>query len=197
MDFELEAFDGCSEATNRGGNPFGDTWRPAESDMPDRDARRAFQGGWFWRAGEEQFIFPAETLYERYLKSAGRNTNLLIGMNIDSDGRFPEADSREFEKLGKMIGENFGKVKAEYKGGMSGTEYRLETPDGSDAKYLVVCEDIAYGERILSYKLDNGFTGHAIGHKRIILLPEKNRGKVTFTVVEAKDTPMLRSIELY
>lgn len=195
VNFSREAFDGCTEADNRGGDPFGDTWRPAESDMPNRHPK-AFMAGWFWKAGEESYIYPAEELFQRYLKSVGRNTNLLLGMNIDCHGRFPEADAREFSRFGQMVTEHFGTPKEVYSGDHSAWEYTLETQDGTAARYLVVQEDIAQGERILRYRLSTGYEACCIGHKKIIPLPE-GTNRVTFTIVEAKDTPMLRSIALY
>lgn len=197
MDFEKASFDGSgSYDPEVSGNPFGDAWRPAESDMPGREASKAFQGGWFWRKGEEQYVFPAQTLFERYLKSAGRNSNLLIGMNIDNTGRLPETDAAQLSRFGGMVKSAFGTPIACGKVENSRYEYRLDAPANREAKYLVVQEDITFGERILGYKLDCGISGHAIGHKRIFELPQGTRS-VTFEITEAKAEPRLRSIELY
>ncbi len=190
INFKPENFNGTEDVVDgRGGNPFGNTWRPAESDMPNR--RRS----WFWMENEESKIVPAENLLNNYIVATGRNTNLLLGMVIDKRGLFPEPDAAEFAKFGELVKENFSNPLAKYEGDMSKDSYTVTT-DGTPAKYIVIEEDITYGERVLAYNLDNGFTGHCIGHKRIIPLPE-NTTSVTFTVTEKKDTLHMKSIALY
>ena len=60
----------------------------------------------------------------------------------------------------------------------------------------MICEDKKYGESILAYKTDVGIEGKAIGHKRILPLPEGTK-EVTFTVIDKKDTCHIKSIALY
>lgn len=198
VDFSHESFDGNSEARDRGGHPWGDTWRPAESDTPNRDAVRSYMGGWFWRAGEDRHVFSAEYLFGRYLVSVGRNTNLLIGMVIDDRGCFPETDTKAFEGFGRLVKASFGVPIAAYNGKMNLYEYNIRIPEGQVPKYLVLQEDIASGERILGYSVNDSFSGHAVGHKRIIPLdgiPIKD--SIVFKITEAKAEPKLRSIEIY
>ncbi len=194
VDFKNESFDGMSEETNRGGDPFGNVWRPAESDLPGRDAKRSFEGGWFWREGEDDAVLPGEELFERYLVSVGRNTNMLIGMAINNKGLLPDRDREALEDLGKRVTEAFSKPLSIMEGDLTDDEYTICSEN--EAKYLVICEDIRYGERILSYKTDVGIEGKAIGHKRILPLPEGTK-KVTFTVLDKKDTCHIKSIALY
>ncbi|MBQ2940762.1 MAG: alpha-L-fucosidase [Clostridia bacterium] len=194
VDFRKESFDGMTEEENRGGDPYGNIWRPAESDIPGRDAKRSFMGGWFWKSGEDDAVFPAEELFNRYLDSVGRNTNFLIGMAINNEGLLSEADKNALKGFGELVEENFSKPLAILEGELTGDSYTLESTE--NAKYLVICEDIKYGERILSYKTDVGIEGKAIGHKRILPLPE-NTKKVTFTVIDKKDTCHIKKIALY
>ncbi len=194
VNFEHESFDGMSEETDRGGAPFGNVWRPAESDVPNRDSRRSFQGGWFWQEGQDDAVFTKEELFEKYLYSVGRNTNFLIGMAINDKGLFSDKDKEEFKGFGELVKEAFGEPLYIKEGDLTEDEYILESE--KDAKYLVVCEDIKYGERILSYKTDVGIEGKAIGHKRILPLPEGVK-KLTFTILDKKDTCHIKSIALY
>ena len=90
--------------------------------------------------------------------------------------------------------EAFGEPLYIKEGDLTEDEYILESE--KDAKYLVICEDIKYGERILAYKTDVGIEGKAIGHKRILPLPEGVK-KLTFTILDKKDTCHIKSIALY
>ena len=198
VDFADDSFDGSDERTYAG-HPLGRTWSPAESDLPNRYAKKAFQGGWFWRAGEEHAIVPAEDLFDVYLKSVGRNTNMLIGMVIDNRGLFPEADAAEFERFGELIRQEFGTPMASLSQDDLRTQadkytYRLALPEG--AKYLVLMEDISQGERVLEYRVNGTITGKCIGHKRIIALPPDTE-EVVLEITEAKAEPALRSIAVY
>ena len=194
VDFKNESFDGMSEETNRGGDPFGNVWRPAESDLPGRDSRSSFMGGWFWKEGEDAAVLSGEELFERYLISVGRNTNMLVGMAINDKGLLPKADENALLDLGKRVKEAFSNPLSILEGDLTDDTYTLKCE--KNAKYLVICEDIKYGERILSYETSVGLSGKAIGHKRILPLPEGTK-EVTFTVTDKKDTCHIKSIALY
>ncbi|MBE6668183.1 MAG: hypothetical protein E7607_07745 [Ruminococcaceae bacterium] len=193
--YSRDSFDGITE-TVRSGDPYGEIWRAAEADTPGRDAKASYAGGWIWRAGEDHTVFSAEELFDKYLNSVGRNCNLLIGMVIDRHGLCPTADADALRGLGRLVSEHFGSPVATYEGDMTKTEYHLKVSDGRSARYLVVMEDIAKGERILDFSLDCGISGHCIGHKRIIRLPE-GTSEVRFKINDAKDTPILRGIWLF
>ena len=76
------------------------------------------------------------------------------------------------------------------------TAYRLALPEGSEAKYLVMMEDISQGERVLGFTVNGRFTGKCIGHKRIITLPPGAK-EVALEITQAKAEPVLRSIAVY
>ena len=190
VDFKQESFDGSDERTYAG-NPHGQTWSPAEADLPNRYKGKAFEGGWFWRAGEEHAIVPAEALFDVYLKSVGRNTNMLVGMVIDDRGLFPEADAAVFAEFGGMVRQAFGRPIAQTQ--RQGYQYRLALP--SEGKYLVLMEDISQGERVLEFMV-NGIAGRCIGHKKIIGLPAGTR-EIVLEITQAKAEPVMRSVAVY
>lgn len=201
MDFTSESFDSSDERTYSG-NPDGSTWAPAESDTPNRYAHKSFQGGWFWKQNEEHTVIPADVLFDTYLKSVGRNTNLLIGMVIDDRGLFPEADAKIFAEFGGMVNDAFDKpiaelTQEELNAAESKYEYVLSLPKGSAPKYLMIMEDIAYGERVMGYTVNDGIAaGCCIGHKKIIELSGDTES-VTVTITQVKSEPKLRSIAVY
>jgi len=200
VDFSPEAFDGSDERTYAG-NPAGRTWCPAESDLPNRYAKKSFMGGWFWRAGEEHAVVPAEALFDVYLKSVGRNTNMLIGMVIDDRGLFPEADAAVFKQFGDRVRQAFGTpiaclAQADLREMPDKYNYHLPLPPGSSPKYLVMAEDIAQGERVMGYTVNGSITGKCIGHKRIAALPRDTKA-IALEILAAKAEPVLKSIAVY
>jgi alpha-L-fucosidase len=198
VDFTAESFDGSDERTY-GGNPYGQTWSPAESDIPNRYAHKSFMGGWFWKEGEEDAIIPADVLFDTYLKSVGRNTNLLIGMVIDNKGLFPDADAKVFEQFGCLVSAAFGTPITEIRPVERINDYTFEIPAGKNPKYLVIKEDIKYGERILGLKVTTGdkvIECKSVGHKRILPLPD-NAKMINILITESKETPIIKAIEVY
>ena len=181
----------------------GVVWCPAESDFPNRYAKKSYQGGWFWKEGEDDAVVPAEELFENYLTSVGRNTNMLVGMVIDTAGRFPDKDREEFRKAGDMIKRVFSNPlrcdkNTPFSISVSADETRA-------AGYFAVGEDISRGERIKGYTV-YGYgkdgkeifkkSGKVIGHKRIFPLPV-GVAHVKLEITQTRATPKLKYIELY
>lgn len=176
-------------------------WCPAESDFPNRYAHQAYQGGWFWKAGEEHTVMPAEELFQRYLASVGRNTNMLVGMVINTDGEFPEPDATVFAQAGQMIRDAFGTPIA------TGSTQAVTLPADSTRvpRFVVLKEDIRQGERVTGYILRAfnaqneeifAHSGKVIAHKRILEIPNETV-KVTLEITDCRAEPKLLPIELY
>ena len=142
--------DGTTERPDSG-DTFGDIWCPAECDMPNRDPHRANANGWFWAPGEDDTVFPSEELFDRYLKSVGRNGNLLIGMAIDKRGLVPEKDAAEFKKFGDMVKNTFSAPINEKFAKKSETEFEIASND--EKAYVMLGEEIEKGERVTGYTL--------------------------------------------
>jgi len=170
------------------------TWAPAESDLPNRYAHKSFQGGWFWRAGEERAVVPAEALFNVYLKSVGRNTNMLIGMGIDARGLFPAADAAAFARFGALVKQAFARPMASLEQ-QRGYRYRLQLPEGAAPKHLVMLEDISQGERVREFTVNGRVRGKCVGHKRILPIPRDTK-EIVLEITRAKAEPMM-SIAVY
>ncbi len=177
-------------------------WCPAESDFPNRDSKRAYLGGWFWGADQDETVFSAEYLFERYISTVGRNSNMLVGMVIDTSGRFPSKDATEFEKAGEMIRKVF---QSPLRSKKENCTILLNDTESGKVGYLAIGEDIAQGERIKKYTLKAydcnsneifNYSGKVIGHKRIFELP-MNTVKVDFEVTQSRAEPLIRFMELY
>ena len=77
------------------GNYNGKQWIPAECDVSIRP-------GWFWHAAEDSKVKSAQQIFDIYLKSVGRGSNLLLNVPPNRQGLISEADSRallEFKAL--------------------------------------------------------------------------------------------------
>ena len=196
----LTAEDGTAEKTGMGGSPAGSRWAPGESDLPNRDQKRAFQGGWFWRAGEDDLLYSCDHLVERYYCSVGRNTNMLIGMVIDNRGLVPEADRRRFAEFGQAVAGRFARPLAR------AAARELDFGTEQEFNQAVVMEDIAHGERILGYDLRGVrasgetfsiATGSCIGHKRILRFPAVRAARLRLEVTAAKAPLLIRELAAY
>lgn len=183
------------------GDPDGDHWIPAETDMANR-RQSAFGGGWFWAENEDGLVYPAEELMDAYLTSVGRNSNLLLGMCIDRHGRFPEADARQFARFGEMVRGLYRDPAGTCRGTGAGFEVALDEPQ--PIRHIVLAEDIHYGQRVRRFHLEldtpegteRFFEARSIGHKRIIPVNRSVRA-ARLIVDEAADTPILREMTLY
>lgn len=202
IDSQTFNHDGTTE-TNMSGNPYGDSWQPAESDMPNRNPHTSYLGGWFWHEGEEHTVIPAEELLECYYTSVGHNTNHLIGMVIDRDGRFPEKDTEEFKRFGAMVRERFSNPIAQTMG--ENTTITLDLPCATYVRDIVICEDIQFGERITEYHIDSLADGKweeiasacCIGHKRIHRVEKDNIEKIRLVCTKTKAVPKIKLLAAY
>lgn len=201
MNESEQAFDGTREILAVG-DTQGDVWCPAESDLPNRDQHRACGGGWFWAEGEEDTVKSGEELFETYLQSVGHGTNMLVGMAIDRHGCFPEKDRRAFERFAALKEAAFGQRLAAFE---EAGAHRYVARAVRSARYIVLGEDVAQGERVLSWHV-NGFDeagrcvmrhdGRLIGHKRIVPVSgEAVRFELEITGFKAQ--PMLTRLEIY
>ncbi len=197
-------FTGEEDAPPEGaGDPDGEYWAPAESDMPNRDQHRAFQGGWFWREGDEAHLYSVEHLLERYYRSVGRNTNFLLGMVIDQRGLVPDADRAQFAALGRAWTGCFTNRLAETSG--QGTEVSLTLPQPSPVAQVVLQEDIAEGERVRAFTLEGRtpagwrelFAGSCIGHKLIERLEPVELAELRLKVTASTAEPLVRRLAAY
>ncbi len=185
------------------GDPNGTIWCPAESDFPIR-RNNAWNGGWLWRANQESYLFTVKALTEKYYKSIGRNTNMLIGMVVDTSGLIPKQDSLVFDSLGTNIRQLFSKPVATIKNfNKKLVEISLSEPQS--VSQVVLEEDISKGENIRKYTLEALIgskwqkiaDGQSVGHKRIQTFGPVIADKVRFTINEAVKDVAIKKITFY
>jgi len=200
---EIVASDGFVHIDGRHGDPGGKIWCPAESDFPIR-RNNAWNGGWLWRAGQESYLFTVSELLDKYYKSVGRNTNMLVGMVVDTSGLIPVADSLVFDSLGRKISGLFGKPIVSKKVIREQvTELAISAP--RKFSRVVIEEDISKGENIRSYAIEaraaKGWkeiaNGESIGHKRIQVFDPIVTGRLRFSVKESAGPIAVKKITFY
>jgi len=197
------ASDGTIEIKNLSGSPDGKIWCPAEADFPNRK-KTSWNGGWLWRANEEEAIFSAEEIVDRYYTSVGMNANMLVGMVIDTAGLFPEKDREQFILAGKEINRRFGNAIAETAG--KGQTISLKIGKApAKINHVVIQENIAKGERVRKYTVEANVqgkwitlcTGISIGHKRIQAFDPVITDEIRLRADEFTDTPDLKRLAVY
>ena len=82
------------------GNEKGKNYLPAECDVSIRP-------GWFYHAEEDDKVKNGEQLFDLYLKSVGRGSNLLLNVPPDRRGLIHEKDSAALMQFKKLRDESF------------------------------------------------------------------------------------------
>ncbi|HEY3333049.1 MAG TPA: alpha-L-fucosidase [Capsulimonadaceae bacterium] len=185
------------------GDPNGDLWAPTECDIPNRKAGQAFQGGWFWREGDEPFVYSADELIEGYFRSVAQNANLLIGMVIDLRGQFPEPDTAAFRDFGDKLRRIYGNKLATTSG--AGSTFTLPVETGSKPTMIVLREDLAKGERVRKFSVEANvggkwlliWEGTCIGHKRIERFDELDASELRLNILESEGAAQIREFSAY
>ncbi len=200
---QIVSADGIVQIKSWNGSPDGKIWFPAEADFPNR-TNAAWNGGWLWKAGEDQHVFPADELLDRYYTSVGMNANMLIGMGIDTAGLFPEADVKQFTLFGNKIKKMFGTSLAETFG--KGNEIKLSIPENSKpVDHVIIQEDIKHGERIRKYVIEawvnkewkNICEGISVGHKRIQKIQPVQAERFRLRITESVGKPQIKKFAVY
>ncbi len=195
--------DGLVKIDGLHGAADGRYWCPGESDFPIR-RNSAWNGGWLWKAGEENKLFSVKELKDKYLKSVGRNTNMLIGMVVDTSGLIPRQDSLVFDSLGRAIKKLFKQRVFEARVGYSNT-FVAVLPSFKKVHMVSIQENIASGEHIRKYVIDAKIrrrwvqiaAGESIGHKRIQIFNTVYTNQLRFRVIDSVGDVDIKTISFY
>ena len=184
------------------GNPSAPIWCPGEADAPLRK-NSSWEGGWFWKKGQDHMINSREEMMHKYYHSVGRNTNLLIGMVVDTRGLVPDTDVKALKAFGEEIKRRFGTSLAETHA--EGSEVVLNFDAPAKINHVVIMEEIAHGERIRKYKVEgmvNGAwkllaEGESVGHKRIQQFEPAEVSRLRLIIPLSTDTPEIKKLAAY
>lgn len=183
------------------GRPDGTIWAPVEADMTIRD-RSSFEGGWFWRDGEDHFLYSTEHLLDRYEKTVGRGTNLMLGMVINDRGLVPDADFARFADLGEAIEKTWGKPIASTSGDSAGCRLPLS---GRPIDRALMQEELRDGQHIRSWTLEAEAdgqrtllaSGESMGHKRFARFDPIVADALVLSVVTDGEKASIRTLAAF
>lgn len=179
---------GTFKPEDASGDPAGTIWCPGETDFP---LRTGWQGGWFWKADEQQLLNP-DQLVKNYNTSVGRNSNMLIGIAVDTSGLVPETDIKILRDFGNEIKKRYSKPVAATKGTGAIIELTVgKTP--ATITCVMLSEDISKGEHIRKYIVEAWVNnewqtiahGTSVGHKHIQEVEAVTTSKIRLNVIAA------------
>ena len=181
------------------GDPDGKYYWPAECDMPNR-THAAYGGGWAWRAGEEHLLFTPEQLLDCYVRSVGRNANLLLGMAISTDGDFQ--DEEQLRAFGKLLRETFGTPLASVDHPVPvGGKVSLTLPEKRKIRYVSIREDISEGQKIRGFRiLADGvpvYESECVGHRRIVPFEDLEAREIAVGITAQNGEASVRDLAVY
>lgn len=132
------------------------TFTPAEINMSIRP-------GWFWHENEDPHSL--ERLFDTYLTSYGANACMHLNLPPNREGLIDERDVKRLKEFGDLIQKEFGTeipavIQKEESKYPSQPQYTItfDRPR-KDFKYIVLCEDIAQGQRVESFRVIASFEG--------------------------------------
>ncbi|GAA4802000.1 alpha-L-fucosidase [Olivibacter ginsenosidimutans] len=177
------------------GNPEGKIWCPGEADFP---LRTGWQGGWFWKA-DGQKMLSTDALLQAYYTSVGRNSNMLLGIVIDTSGLVPQEDYTRLSAFGSIL----KGIKRTNIGGLSnknGKSFELDLGQSHEINQVEIMEDIRFGERIRRYEvqawIDHAWKtvaeGTSVGHKRLQVFETVKTPKVRLMIHTAQGEPRIK-----
>lgn len=191
---------GTIEIEGLSGNPDGAIWCPGEADFP---LRNGWQGGWFWKE-KGQDLLSVEQLLASYYTSVGRNSNMLLGIVVDTSGLVPKEDVARLVEFGKVLHNRttnpLMSIKS-IKDSLIVLDFRKER----DVNQIVISEDISQGEKVRNYIIEGMIAGQwvsicsgkSIGHKRIQTFDKVNTSKIRLKITESKGLPNIKSFSAY
>lgn len=194
------------------GDPEGEFWLPAETDVSIRP-------GWFYHEKEDSLVRSGKNLVDLYYKSVGRNSLLLLNIPPNKKGRFSEIDVKNLYDFRSILDETFKTNLAAGRVDENLTDKRLDSyitlQDGKPYELnfrkkitfdrVSLQENIAEGQRnkeaLLEYwdgkswKEITKFT--TIGHKRLLRIPTIKTNKIRITVLESLRPVQLAEVGFY
>jgi len=194
------AADGTIEIEDLKGSYDGQIWCPGEADFP---LRKGWQGGWFWKAEGQELLSLAE-LMESYYTSVGRNSNMLLGVVVDTNGLVPDEDVERIRAFGKEIKRRFDTPIMATRGEGPTLEMKIGNHP-TPVNHVIIEEDISRGENIRKYYVEASVNGRweplcegiSVGHKRIQQFEEVCTDKIRLQILESDELPQIKKLSVY
>ncbi len=174
-------------------------WYPSEADVSIRP-------GWFYHPEEDNKVKTPEHLFDIYFNSVGKNSQLLLNIPPDRDGRIHEQDRKSLQGFKDILDETFfanlaQNARCESSVSEDGKQLfydiTLEGPKTFDV--VMLQEDIRHGQRVekfsVAFKEGDSWTaitgGTTIGYKRLLRFPEITAREVRISIEGSRGEPWL------
>lgn len=184
------------------GNENGAVWIPAECDVSIRP-------GWFYHANEDTKVKSPEVLWDLWLKSVGRNANLILNVPPDRTGRIHPRDSAVLAEFGRLRMAKMGHNLVQ-KTSTKRTTTDVILKNTTDVQVIKIQENIKDGQHIKTFsvkiwdesaqKWQKIHQGTTIGYRRILELPQAvrtNRLRVEVLSSRKKGKGKINNVEVY
>jgi alpha-L-fucosidase len=181
------------------GTRHGSHWLPAECDVSIRP-------GWFWHERENPRVKSAAQLIDLYYESVGRGATLLLNVPPNRDGLLSAEDVASLKGFGDYRRSTFEKnlaagAKAAHKPDV--LTYDLRHP--ATFNVIRIAEDIRYGQRIDSVKIDRWDGGAwqefaaatSVGPRRLIRLEKPVTAARLRLRIQASAPPLVSEFALF
>ncbi|TKG90811.1 alpha-1,3/4-fucosidase [Puteibacter caeruleilacunae] len=178
--------------------------------------------GWFYRDDDKQRVRSADDVFDIYERCVGGNTNLLLNIPPNREGRFSDEDVSVLIEVGKRIRETYGndllkKAKGDKallddnddtyvlaKNGKGSFEITL--PKTITLNRFVLQEAIhLQSQRIEKHALDAWVDGSwqqiaeatTVGYKRILRFPDVKTNKLRLRIIEGRSNPSVSAVSAH
>jgi len=136
------------------GSEDGEHWVPAEVNVSIRP-------GWFYHSYEDSKVKTPEQLFDIYLASVGRGSNLLLNIPPDQRGLFHENDVKALMEWRRLLDEAFSlnlalnaKAKASTTRGNSRIFAAFNVTDGKPETYWSSDDEVTEGNIVIDLRED-------------------------------------------
>ncbi|MCL3780950.1 alpha-1,3/4-fucosidase [Prolixibacteraceae bacterium JC049] len=178
--------------------------------------------GWFYRNEDKQGVRSADDVFDIYERCVGGNTNLLLNIPPNREGRFSDEDVRVLLEVGKRIRDTYGnnllkKAKGD-KALLDGDENTyVSATNGKGSFVVTVPEKVTINrfvlqeaihlqsQRIEKHALDVWVNGKwnevaeatTVGHKRILRFPDVTTNKLRLRIIEGRSNPSVSAVSAH
>lgn len=181
--------------------PQGTVWRPSEADVSIRP-------GWFYHPAEDTRVKTVEQLREIWFDSVGRNSNLLLNVPPNREGRISDTDVTHLGLLGTRRNDYWaGAISrpiSQIAPPMDGALFEVDFNGTTRVGGVEVAEDLRAGQMVSKFHVDvmadgawqTVATGTTIGHKRVVRFTPVIASKCRMLIDDAIDKPKIRSMRV-
>lgn len=181
--------------------PQGTVWRPSEADVSVRP-------GWFHHPGEDARVKTVEQLREIWFDSVGRNSNLLLNVPPNRDGRISDEDAGRLALFGTRLRDYWAgaidRTPTQLMAPLDGALHTVDFNGTTRVGGVELGEDLAQGQMVAKFHIDvmvdgewmTVANGTTIGYKRVVRFTPVIASKCRVLIEDAIAKPTIRTMRV-